>query len=300
MNTLEQQSRVRRAILIMPGDDLKKISKGASLGVDSIIMDLEDGVALNNKEKARQVVQEALISGELNFCNTERLVRLNQAKKGMQIEDITMTVIGKPDGYVLPKVESAREIQQLSHTLLEREIILGIPPGSIKILALIETAKGVVNLPLIAQADPRLAALMFGAEDLAGSMGAVRSEEGQEVFYARSAVVLHAAAFGLQAIDTPYVKIHDIEGLRKETNTARQMGYTGKLAIHPSHVGPIAEIFTPSDAEIEHAQQLIEAHDVKQADHTGAFAFEGSMVDMPMIRSAENVLARARAAGKLQ
>jgi citrate lyase beta subunit len=299
MNTLEQQNRVRRAILIMPGDDLKKISKGASLDVDSIIMDLEDGVALNNKEQARQVVQHALVSNELNFGNTERLVRLNQAKKGMQIEDITMTVIGKPDGYVLPKVESAREIQQLSHTLLEREIILGIEPGSIKILALIETAKGVVNLPLIAQADPRLVALMFGAEDLAGSMGAVRSEEGQEVFYARSAVVLHAAAFGLQAIDTPYIKIHDIEGLKAETLTARRMGYTGKLCIHPLHVGPISEIFTPSDEEIEHAQQLIEAHDAKQADHTGAFAFEGAMVDMPMIRSAENVLARARAAGKL-
>ncbi|MBI5930909.1 MAG: CoA ester lyase [Chloroflexi bacterium] len=299
MNTLEPSSRVRRAILIMPGDDLKKISKGASLGVDSMIMDLEDGVALNNKERARQVVQQALTSGEIDFGKTERLVRLNQAKKGLQVEDITMTVIGKPDGYVLPKVESAREVQQLSHTLLEREILLGIEPGTIKLIALIETAKGIVNLPQIAQADSRLVALMFGAEDLAGSMGAIRSEGGEEVFYARSAVVLHAAAFGLQAIDTPFITIQAMEALKAETLTARRMGYTGKLAIHPSHVGLINEIFTPTDQEIDHAQRLIEAHEAKQADHTGAFAFEGSMVDMPMIRSAENVLARARAAGKL-
>ncbi len=297
MNTLDQSSRVRRAILIMPGDDLKKITKGASMGMDSLIMDMEDGVALNNKDQARQVIQHALTS--LDFGRTERLVRLNQAKKGMQVEDITMTVIGKPDGYVLPKVESAREVQQLSHTLLEREIILGIEPGTIKLIALIETAKGVVNLPQIAQADSRLVALMFGAEDLAGSMGAIRSEGADEVFYARSAVVLHAAAFGLQAIDTPYVKLRDMDGLKVETTKARRMGYTGKLAIHPDHVDLINEIFTPSDEEIEYARKLIEAHDARQAGHTGVFVFEGSMVDMPMVRSAENVLARARAAGKI-
>lgn len=297
MNTLDQSSRVRRAVLIMPGDDLKKITKGASLGVDSLIMDMEDGVALNNKEEARQVIQHALTS--LDFGKTERLVRLNQAKKGMQIEDITMTVIGKPDGYVLPKVESAREVQQLSHTLLEREIILGIEPGTIKLIALIETAKGIVNLAQIAQADARLVALMFGAEDLAGSMGAIRSEGAEEVFYARSAVVLHAAAFGLQAIDTPYVKLRDMEGLKVETTKARCMGYTGKLAIHPDHVDLINEIFTPGDEEIEAARRLIEAHEARQSGHTGVFVFEGSMVDMPMVRSAENVLARARAAGKI-
>lgn len=300
MNTSEQSNRVRRAILIMPGDDPKKIAKGAALGMDSIIMDLEDGVALNNKDKARQVVQQALAAGEIDFGRTERLVRLNQAKKGMQIEDITMTVLGKPDGYVLPKVESAREVQQLSHTLLEREIILGIEPGTIKLIALIETAKGVVNLPQIAQADPRLVALMFGAEDLAGSMGAVRSDHGDEVFYARSAVVLHAAAFGLQAIDTPYIKLNEPEGLRSEAITARQMGYTGKLAIHPTHCDVINEVFTPTDDEIDHARRLIEAHDAKQSEHKGVFVFEGTMVDMPMIRSAENVLARARAAGKVE
>ena len=270
MYTVDQSSRVRRGILIMPGDDLKKITKGASLAADSLIMDMEDGVALNNKEQARQTIQHALIT--LDFGKTERLVRLNQAKKGMQIEDITMTVIGKPDGYVLPKVESAREVQQLSHTLLEREIILGIEPGTIKLIALIETAKGVVNLPQIAQADSRLVALMFGAEDLAGSMGAIRSEGGDEVFYARSAVVLHAAAFGLQAIDTPYVKLRDMDGLKAETTKARCMGYTGKLAIHPDHVDLINEVFTPYDEEIEHARRLIEAHDARQAGHTGVLS----------------------------
>lgn len=287
------ERRLRRALLFMPGDDLKKITRGAGLGVDTIIMDLEDGVALNNKAAARHTVLQALTSKEIDYGTTERLVRVNQPRKGMQAEDVAVTIQGRPDGYVMPKVESAREIQQFSHTLLERELLMGMDVGSIKILAIIETAKGIVNLREIAQADKRLVALLFGAEDLAGDIGATRSREGKEVYYARSAVVIHAAAFDLQAIDTPFVDLSDLDGLRAETAEALQMGYTGKLAIHPKQVGPIVEVFTPTEAEVEAARRLIEAHDAHQAQGTGVFAYEGRMVDMPMIRAAERVLARA-------
>ncbi|MCB9435700.1 MAG: CoA ester lyase [Anaerolineales bacterium] len=287
------ERRLRRALLFMPGDDLKKIIKGAGLGVDSIIMDLEDGVALNNKAAARHTVLQALTSKEIDYGATERLVRVNQPRKGMQAEDVAVTIQGRPDGYVMPKVESAREIQQFSHTLLERELLMGMEVGAIKIMAIIETAKGIVNLREIAQADKRLVALMFGAEDLAGDIGATRTREGKEVYYARSAVVIHAAAFDLQAIDTPFVDLSDLDGLRAETAEALQMGYTGKLAIHPKQVGPIVEVFTPTEAEVEAARRLIEAHDAHQAQGTGVFAYEGRMVDMPMIRAAERVLARA-------
>lgn len=292
-------TQIRRALLFMPGDDRKKISKGAALGVDTLIMDLEDGVALSNKEIARQTVLEVLADKSIDFGKSERLVRINPPRKGLQAADIAVTIQGRPDGYVLPKVENAREVQQVSHTLLERELIMGIEPQSIRLLAIIETARGIVNIKEIAQADSRLVALIFGAEDLAASMGAIRSPEGQEVMYAKSAVVLHAAAFGLQAIDTPYIRYQDLDGLRIETDMARRMGYTGKLAIHPSQVSVIADVFTPSDAEIAYAQALIVAHDEHQASGTGVFAFESKMIDMPMIRAAENVIARAKAAGKI-
>lgn len=296
MNTTQ---RLRRALLFMPGDSLKKIAKGAALGVDSIIMDLEDGVALNSKAVARETVLQALSSGEIDFGTTEKLVRVNRPHKGLQAEDVDKTIRGRPHGYVLPKVESAREIQQFSHTLLERELLLGFEPGEIKLLAIIETSRGVVNLRDIAHADQRLVALVFGAEDLSSDIGAVRSKAGWEVFYARSALVIHAVAYGLQAIDTPFVDLNNLDGLRDETRTAMEMGYTGKLAIHPNQVQPIVEVFTPSDAEIEAAQKLITSHNAHQESGTGVFAYEGRMVDMPMIRAAERVLARARAAGKL-
>jgi citrate lyase beta subunit len=289
-----------RTLLFMPGDDMKKIAKGAALDVDAVIMDLEDGVALNQKSIARQTVHDALLDKSLDFGNSSRFVRINPPRKGMQAADIVETIAGIPDAYVIPKVETAREIQNISHTLIERELYMGLPPESIKLLAIIETARGVVNLKEIAQADSRLMALIFGAEDLAGDIGATRTPEGWEVFYARSKVVTHAAAFGLQAIDTPYVDIENLEGLRAESEKAMRMGYTGKLLIHPKQIEVVASVFTPSSEEVERAQALIDLHDQHQADGTGVFRFEGKMVDMPMIRAATRILAKARRAGKIE
>lgn len=289
--------RLRRALLFMPGDDLHKIEKGASLGVDSVIMDLEDGVAPNKKVDARQIVFKALT--ELNFGTTEKLVRVNGVATGLTADDIAETIQGRPDGYVLPKVESEEEVRYVIQVLLDSEQKLGYPIGGIKLMVIIESARGVINLPEIANEGSPLVALIFGAEDLASDIGAVRTRQGHEVLYARNAVVLHAAAYGLQAIDTPFVDLNDSEGLKQEAVEAMQMGYTGKLAIHPNQVAPIVEAYTPSPEAIAAAQRLVEAFEIHQAGGTGVFAFEGKMIDMPMIRSAQRVLARAEASGKL-
>ncbi|PJF41942.1 MAG: hypothetical protein CUN55_10860 [Phototrophicales bacterium] len=287
-----RDERLRRALLFMPGDSMKKIRKGATLGVDSIIMDLEDGVALNQKEAARLTVYEALTDADLDFGQTERLVRINPSGK-WQTEDIDITVKGKPDGYVIPKVESAHDIQFVANTLTEYERQLGYRIGNIKLLAIIESALGIVNLKEIAQADPRLIALMFGAEDYTSDIGAIRTPQSEEVLYARSAVVAHAAAYGLQAIDTPYVDLKNMDGLIEDTQKAMQLGYSGKLAIHPNQIDPIIKVFMPSEEEIKAAQQLIEAHNHFQQSGAGVFSYNGKMVDMPMIRAAERVLKRA-------
>lgn len=286
---------IRRALLFMPGDSRSKIEKGITLGVDSIIMDLEDGVALNNKPAARATIAAAL--RELDFGRSERLVRINPVGGGLHIADLEATVSARPDGYVIPKVEDAQQVQVVSAWLSHAETAHGWQPRSIRLIAIVETARGVINLREIAGSDPRLVALAFGAEDLAGDMGAVRTPEGWEGFYARSAVVLHAKAFGLQAIDTPFVRLDDDAGLEKETRFAAQMGYTGKLAIHPKQIAPINAVFTPTEEEIEAAKRLIHAHDTHQAAGTGVFELDGRMIDMPMIRAAQAVLARARAAG---
>jgi citrate lyase beta subunit len=200
---------------------------------------------------------------------------------------------------VLPKVEDKEQVRAVSAWLLEIERAQGFPEGAISLLAIIESARGVVHLREIAASDPRLVALIFGAEDLAGDLGATRTSDGWEVFYGRSAVVLHAKAAGLQAIDSPFIHLADLDGLVAETRQALEMGYTGKLAIHPRQVDPIQTAFTPDAEAVERARRLIAAHDAQQAAGAGVFELEGKMIDMPMIRAAQTILDRARAAGML-
>lgn len=288
---------IRRALLFMPGDSRHKIEKGAGMNVDSIIMDLEDAIALSRKEEARQSVAAAL--REVNFGRSERLVRTNQVIPGwIHTRDIEVTIDGKPDGYVLPKIESAAQIHEVSRLLAAAEVRRGWELGSIKLLAIIETGRGIVNLKEIVESDPRLEALIFGAEDLAGDIGATRTAEGYEVFYARSAVVTHARAYGKQAIDTVFIDLRaPDDALVAETEKVAGMGYTGKLAIHPRQVEPIQQVFTPKLDDILAAQRLVSAFEAQQGQGVGVFEYEGKMIDMPMIRAARLVLKQAEACG---
>lgn len=291
-------SRTRRALLFSPGDDRHKIEKGAALDVDAIIMDLEDGVAPTRKDEARAIVAQAL--GDVQFGNTERLVRINPIDDDNELwyQDLEQTLPHNPDGFMLPKVENADQIKRADDIITQAERRYGWLYRSVHLLAIVETALGIVNLKEIARAAPRLTALVFGAEDLAGSLGAVRTSDGWEVFHARSSLVLHAKAYGLQAIDTIYADLTaDDSQFITEVEQAYYMGYTGKLAIHPRQVPLIHKVFTPSQARVEKAQQLIAAFREHQHAGRGVFVHEGKMVDMPMVRAAEQVLAQARAAG---
>jgi citrate lyase beta subunit len=289
--------RARRALLYMPGDDLHKIQKATGLGVDCICMDIEDGVAVNRKTEARATIVQALQT--LDFGQSEKLVRINPVESGMADEDLHAVLPAHPDGIVIPKVGSAEQVRWVSARLSEAEQARGWSKGSIILLALIETAQGVVNLKEIASSDMRLQGLIFGAEDLAGDIGAVRTPEGWEIFYARSAVVTHAAAFGLQALDMVYMDLRNLDGLRQESQEAARMAYSGKQIIHPNQVEPVQEAFTPSDAAIAHARRVVEADAQHQQDGKGAFTLDGRMVDAPVVKAARRVLERASAAGKV-
>ncbi len=290
-------TRVRRALLYMPGDDRRKIEKAATLGVDCVCMDVEDGTALNRKQAARETIAGAL--RQVDFGRSERLVRINPIGSGLENDDLAATLGGRPDGYVLPKVESAESIEWLCWRLTEAEQAHGWPIGSIRVLAIVETARGIVNLREIAHCDRRVAGLIFGAEDLAGDIGATRTRDGKEVFYARSALVTYAAAFDLQAIDMVFVDLTDVEGLARESLEGAQMGFTGKQIIHPNQVEPVQAAFTPSEDAVAHARQVVEAFEAHQAGGAGAFALDGKMVDMPIVKTARRVLDKARAAGKV-
>ncbi len=289
--------RARRALLYMPGHDMRKIHKAIALGADCACMDMEDGVAPDRKLDARAGIVEALRA--LDFGRTERLVRINPVGSGLEADELAAVLPHRPDGIVIPKVSSPDQVRWMSEQIAAAERANSWPEGSICLLVIIETARAILNLQQIAGADPRVEALVFGADDLAIDIGATRTREGWEVFYARSALVLAAAAFGLQAIDIVRVDFSDVDGLRQESLQGAQMGYAGKQIIHPNQIVPVQEAFTPSDEIIAHARRVVEAYAAHRAAGAGAFALDGKMVDAPIVKMAEQVLARARAAGKM-
>jgi citrate lyase beta subunit len=289
--------RARRALLYMPGDDLRKIRKATTLDVDCVCLDLEDGVAANRKPEARATLAAAL--QELDFGGSERLARINPLGSGLEAEDLAAALAGRPDGIVIPKVEDGEPVRWASAQIETIERKNGWPVGAIHLIVLVETARGIVNLPQIAGAGERLQALIFGAEDLAGDIGALRTPEAWEVFYARSAVVIHAAAYGLQAIDMVHIDYKDLPGLMTEATQGAQLGFAGKQVIHPDQVEPVQTAFTPDAAAIAYALRVMDASRQHQAEGVGAFALDGKMIDAPIVKAAERVLARARAAGKI-
>jgi citrate lyase beta subunit len=289
--------RSRRALLYMPGDDRRKIEKATTLGVDCICMDLEDGTALNKKFEAREVITQAM--RELDFGRAERCIRINSISSGFEQDDLVAALDARPDTIVVPKVESAEQVKWVSGEIESYELTNGLPVGGIRLLAGLETATGMLNLKEIAGAEERLEALIFGGEDFAASLGATRSLEATELLYARQAVVTTCAAYEIQAIDIVYIDFRDTEGLCREAQQGADWGFVGKQIIHPNQVGPVQEAFTPSDDAIAYAQRVVETFEASQKEGKGAYALDGVMIDMPLLKSAQNVLERARAAGKL-
>jgi citrate lyase subunit beta-like protein len=285
----------RRALLYVPGDDLHKIEKATALGVDCICMDMEDGVAVSGKAQARQTIAKAL--QELDFDKSEKLARINAVGSGWEKEDIQAALSHRPDGIVIPKVEELRQIEWASELIETAEFQQGWPIRSIRILVDVETARGILNVKEIAS-HPRLDALIFGGEDFAVSVGATRTREATELLYARQAVLTCAAAFGLQAIDMVAIDFTDLAALRLESESGARMGFTGKQIIHPAQIEPVQTAFTPSAEAVAHARRIVEGFEAGQSQGKGAFALDGRMIDMPVVKSAQKVLERARAAGK--
>jgi len=286
----------RRALLYMPGDDRRKIEKATTLGVDCICMDLEDGTAANRKAEARLVIAQAL--SELDFGASERCIRINSVGSGWEKDDLAAALAARPDTIVVPKVETPEHIIWVSEQIGSYEWANGFPAGMIRILIGVETARGILNLKEIAGADKRLDAIIFGGEDFAASIGATRTREAIELLYARQAVVTACAAFDLQPIDIVAIDFKDIEALRTEAEFGAQLGFMGKQIIHPAQVEPVQTAFTPSAEAIAHARRVVETFEASQKEGRGAYALDGKMIDMPLLKNAQKVLDRAKAAGK--
>ena len=285
----------RRALLYLPGDNWKMITKSVTLGVDSICMDMEDGTAINKKDLARATIVKALL--ELDFGKSEKLARINSVGSGWEKDDIEIVLPYHPEGIVIPKVESFEQVEWAGKIIEATELKYGWPVNSIRILIGVETAKGILNLREIA-AHPRLDAIIFGGEDFAASIGAVRTKDAVELLYARQAVIVACAANDLQAIDIVTIDYKDIESLRTESEFGARLGFSGKQIIHPAQVEPVQTAFTPNDEAVAYARRIVETFETNQKEGKGAYSLDGKMIDMPLVKNAQKVLERAKAAGK--
>ena len=268
-----------RSILFTPGDSGRKLKKAAASNADAVVIDLEDAVAPSAVEKAHQLTVEALQT--IDFGRTGRLVRVNAHTQEALVADLQAIELGKPDGVVVPKVESADMLAFVEENL----------PDSIAIFALIETAAGFMHLSEIVKNSKRLEGLILGGEDLIASIGAKATASRNELAYARGALVMAAAAYRLQAIDTVYTAWRDVEGLTKDAQEAAEIGFTGKLAIHPAQLPAIHKAFSPTAEEVAWANDvLLESQRLKEQG-IGVFSFGGRMIDEAHVKLAERIMA---------
>ena len=285
-----------RTLLFVPGNQERRIDKARSIPADALILDLEDSVPLTEKNSARVMVSSS-IDG-LTLSGREIFVRINALSTDHAVADIKAIVIPGLNGICLPKSESADDILKADALITGAEREAKLTVGSIRLLALVETPRGIINAYEIAGASPRVLGIAFGPEDYALEMGIKRTREGAEIYYPRVVIAVACHAAGILAIDGVYTDIRDEEGLSRETGLARQMGFHGKLLIHPNQVSPVSQIFSPTEEEVTHARGVVEAFETAVAKGQASTSFEGRMIDAPVAERARRLLVLAESIAK--
>ena len=283
---------MRRSMLFLPGNSPNILLNADFLGSDSIILDLEDAVAPTEKDSARILVRNAIKSLEYT---REVIVRINPVDSPYWKEDLQAIVPVKPDMIMPTKVSCANDVKIISEYIEKMEKECGLEIGSVSIIPLIETALGVENAYEIASSDKRVKAIFLGGEDLTADLRCKRTKEGQEIFYARSRMVMAARAAGVDVYDTPWTDVEDYDGLVKDANFAKSLGFSGKASISPRHIPFINEVFSPTEEEIQYAKDVFETIEKAKAEGKGVVSLRGKMIDAPIVARARQVLEAAEA-----
>lgn len=286
------KNRLRRTRLYIPGNNPAMIQNATIYGADSLIFDLEDSIPLVEKDAARILVRNALQF--LDFGSCEITVRINGIETEYFEKDLKAIISPRLDGILLPKTESLDDVKLVDDNISKKEQERNMTMGSIKIMPVIESAMGVLNVEEIAF-GPRVVAIGLGGEDLTVDLGAKRTKKGKELEYISSKIILACAAAKIQAIDTVYPDINDPEGLYQSAKKAIELGFQGKSIIHPSQVEPVHRAFQPTEEEIEEAKRIVRAYHEAMEKGAGTVSVDGRMVDLPVVRRSENILKRVEA-----
>ncbi|MBE5809352.1 MAG: CoA ester lyase [Clostridiales bacterium] len=286
---------MRRSMLFLPGNTPNIIVNGEILGADAVILDLEDAVAPAEKDSARILVRNAI--RYMGFGKCEVIVRINAIDTLYWQKDLDAIVPVRPSLIMPPKTACAADVLAVDAYITQLEEKLGLEPGSVGLIPLIETALGVENAFQIASACPRVKAIFLGGEDLTADLRCKRTKEGQEIFYARSRMVVAARAAGVEVYDTPFTDVNDDEGIYTDAQLAKSLGFTGKASISPRHVKAINEVFSPSMKDIDYAYEVMEAIRIGKEQGKGAVSLRGKMIDAPIVARAQQTIDAAIALG---
>jgi len=286
-----------RSLMFVPGHRQRMIDKALASAADVLFLDVEDGVPPAEKDLARETIASSLrtvAEQPPQGRHPLHFVRINAIGHERMHADLS-TVLGPGlEGLCLPKVEYADQIREVDGLLAQPD-----PKGEIRYIASIESALGLINAAQIAAASPRMAGLMFGAEDFSKDLGlpTLRVAEASELLYARSAIIMAATAAHIQSIDGVWPDIQDPDGLLKDSLQARRLGFTGKSLIHPGQIEIVNNVFRPDEGEVEYAQRVIAAFEEGQARGDGAIALGGQLIDLPIVDRARRTLAMHEALG---
>ena len=286
---------MRRSMLFLPGNTPNIIVNGEILGADAVILDLEDAVAPAEKDSARILVRNAI--RYMGFGKCEVIVRINAIDTPYWQKDLDAIVPVRPSLIMPPKTACAADVLAVDAYITQLEEKLGLETGSVDLIPLIETALGVENAFQIASACPRVKAIFLGGEDLTADLRCKRTKEGQEIFYARSRMVVAARAAGVEVYDTPFTDVNDDEGIYVDAQLAKSLGFTGKASISPRHVKAINEVFSPSMKDIDYAYEVMEAIRIGKEQGKGAVSLRGKMIDAPIVARAQQTIDAAIALG---
>jgi citrate lyase subunit beta/citryl-CoA lyase len=278
----------RRTMLYIPGNNPAMIQQGGIYGADSILLDLEDAVALNQKDAARSLVRNMM--KVINFYDTEVCVRVNHLSTPFGLSDLEEIVPLQPSAIRYPKTESAEEVAELLKIIEQIENRHGLPHNKMTLHAMIETAMGVQNVFSIASKFSRVDAITIGGQDLTADMNIIYTSDGVGIDFARKRIIMAAKASRIDVIDTVFPDVNDEEGLRKETEYSKKIGFTGKAVINPRQIDIIHEVFTPTEEEIRKAYRIVKEFRTNSAAGIGVFAIDGKMIDAPVVSRAEYIL----------
>ena len=290
-----KRDRLRRTMLFVPGNNPNMMPDAHLYGADALMFDLEDSVKATEKDAARQLVYHALRT--FDYGDIERVVRVNPLDSEFGKADIEAMVFAGADVIRLPKSETAEDVKAVDAWITVCEEKAGREPGSVGMMAAIESGLGILNALAIATASPRMVGMAIGAEDFVTDLKTTRSAEGTELFTARSMIVFAARAAGISAIDTVFSDVNDEEGFKREVALIKQLGFDGKSVINPRQIDPVVAIYTPTEKEIRHAQAVIEAIKEAESKGLGVISLNGKMIDRPVVLRAQRVLQLAAACG---